>query len=68
MCKKKCCMIGIIVATVLFVVAVVVVALAVVKKVHMLRHRTMDEGYWPDEEPQKVEDTGVRYTTDQDFV
>ena len=68
--ERKCCPLWAILSIILFLATAAVIAYVVLNKLHMLgnHYRPMDEGYWPDEPEHKVDDSGVRYTTDQDFV
>lgn len=74
MTEKKCCPVWTIVAVILVLAAIAVTVYFVFKKLHLLgcRFKPMDEGFWVEEDKLPAEgtdgDSGVRYTTDQDFV
>ena len=73
MIKKKCCPIWAILAAIMVLIAIAVLVYCVLKKLNMLGHsyQAMDEGFWPEEGGQVLSEkdtSGVRYTTDKDFV
>lgn len=71
---KTCCPLWAIITAIVILAGIAFTAYLVVKKVHMLRncYKPMEEGLHEYEgnqvDPQKTDDSGVMYTTDQDFV
>ena len=73
MTAKKCCPIWVILTAVMILIAIAVIVYCVLKKLNMIgqRYQSLDEGFWPEEGDQALSDkdaSGVRYTTDKDFV
>ena len=72
MIEKKCCPIWTIITVIMVLATVALAVYLVLKKFQLLGccYKPMDEGFWVEEDPaaEAEGDSGVRYTTDQDFV